>query len=100
MRVFMRKLTQTDLAQEPFGALPPFLTRDSLELQSESDVVERRQPGIERRLLKFGDPVRSKSHVGQLNEVLCRVLCHTICVSIQGIHEFGIAPTFGKHCPL
>ena len=25
---------------------------------------------------KFGDAVRSKSHTGQLNEVLCKVLCH------------------------
>jgi hypothetical protein len=44
---------------------------------------------------KFGDAVRSKSHVGQLNEVLCKVLCHNICVIIQGIYEFGITPTFG-----
>jgi transposase len=44
---------------------------------------------------KFGDAVRSKSHVGQLNEVLCKVLCHNICVIIQGIYEFGIPPTFG-----
>ena len=43
---------------------------------------------------KFGDAVRSKSDVGQINEVLCKVLCHNICVLIQEIHELGIEPTF------
>ncbi len=44
---------------------------------------------------KFGDSVRSKSDVGQINETLCKVLCHNICVLIQAIHELGIEPTFG-----
>jgi transposase len=43
---------------------------------------------------KFGDAVRSKSDIGQLNEVLCKVLCHNLCVLIQAIHELGIEPTF------
>ena len=43
---------------------------------------------------KFGDAVRSKSDVGQLNEVLCKVLCHNICVLIQAIHILGIEPAF------
>jgi hypothetical protein len=42
---------------------------------------------------KFGDAVRSKSNDGQVNEVLCKVLCHNICVLIQSIHELGIEPT-------
>jgi transposase len=45
---------------------------------------------------KFGDAVRSKSDIGQLNEVLCKVLCHNLCVIIQAIHELGIEPTFAK----
>jgi transposase len=45
---------------------------------------------------KFGDAVRSKSDIGQLNEVLCKVLCHNVCVLIQAIHELGIEPTFEK----
>lgn len=44
---------------------------------------------------KFGDSVRSKSDTGQINECLCKVLCHNICVLIQAIHELGIEPTFG-----
>jgi len=43
---------------------------------------------------KFGDAVRSKSTEGQVNEVLCKVLCHNICVLIQSLHELGIEPTF------
>ena len=43
---------------------------------------------------KFGDAVRSKSTEGQVNEVLCKVLCHNICVLIQSIHELGIDSTF------
>ena len=43
---------------------------------------------------KFGAAVRSKSDVGQVNEVLCKVLCHNVCVLIQAMHELGIEPTF------
>jgi len=45
---------------------------------------------------KFGDAVRSKSDIGQLNEVLCKVLCHNLCVLVQAMHELGIEPTFTK----
>lgn len=43
---------------------------------------------------KFGYSVRSKGDVGQVNEALCKVLCHNICVLIQAIHELGINPHF------
>ncbi len=43
---------------------------------------------------KFGGFVRSKTPVAQINEVLCKVLCHNICVIIQSICELGIEPTF------
>ena len=43
---------------------------------------------------KFGDSVRSKSDQGQVNEVLCKVLCHNICVLIRAMHELGIEPAF------
>ena len=33
---------------------------------------------------KFGDSVRSKREVAQVNEVLLKVLCHNICVVISG----------------
>jgi transposase len=43
---------------------------------------------------KFGGSVRSKSPIAQVNEVLCKVLCHNICVLIQSIYELGLEPTF------
>ena len=42
---------------------------------------------------KFGDSVRAKSKPGQVNEILLKVLCHNICVLIQSMHEFGVAPS-------
>ena len=48
---------------------------------------------------KFGDFVLSKSDIGQINEVLCKVLCHNICVVIQAIHELGIEPTLSAELP-
>ena len=43
---------------------------------------------------KVGDPLRSKSDVGQINEALCKVLCHNLCVLVQAMHELGIEPAF------
>ncbi|MGI9071931.1 MAG: transposase [Bryobacteraceae bacterium] len=43
---------------------------------------------------KFGSSVRSKTPVAQMNEVLCKVLCHNLCVLVQSIYELGIGPTF------
>ena len=39
---------------------------------------------------KFGENLRSKSDVGQINEVLCKVVCHNLCVLISAIHELGL----------
>lgn len=43
---------------------------------------------------KFGSSVRAKTSTAQVNEVLCKVLCHNICVLIQSIYELGIEPSF------
>jgi len=43
---------------------------------------------------KFGDSVRSKTEVAQVNEVLLKVLCHNICVVIHEMFELGIEPDF------
>jgi transposase len=43
---------------------------------------------------KFGEVVRAKMAVAQVNEVLCKVLCHNICCLIQSLYELGIEPTF------
>jgi transposase len=44
---------------------------------------------------KFGERVRSKTERAQVNEVLCKALCHNICCVIQSIYELGIDPSFG-----
>ena len=38
---------------------------------------------------KFRDHVRSKTPVAMVNEVLCKIICHNICVLIQETHELG-----------
>jgi len=44
---------------------------------------------------KFGASLRSKGDTAQMNEVLCKVLCHNICVVIQSMYELGIEADFG-----
>jgi transposase len=47
---------------------------------------------------KFGDSLRSKSDIGQINEVLCKVIAHNLCVLIACVHEIGLdSPAFGLH---
>jgi transposase len=43
---------------------------------------------------KFGDSVRSKTKVAQINEALCKVLCHNICCLIQSMYELNLKPKF------
>jgi transposase len=48
---------------------------------------------------KFGEVVRAKLPVAQVNEVLCKVLCHNICCLIQSLYELGLEPTFWETSP-
>lgn len=43
---------------------------------------------------KFGETLRSKGDVAQINELLCKVLCHNICCVIQSMYELGIGAEF------
>jgi transposase len=43
---------------------------------------------------KFGQRLRSKTMTAQINEALCKVLCHNLCVVIQSVHELGIEADF------
>jgi transposase len=45
---------------------------------------------------KFGDSLRSKTRTAQINEALCKVLCHNICCLIQSMFELGLKPKFWK----
>lgn len=37
---------------------------------------------------KFGGSLRSKARTAQINEALCKIIAHNICVLIQSMHEF------------
>lgn len=43
---------------------------------------------------KFGSSVRSKLPTAQVNEVLCKVLCHNLTCIVHAITEFGIKADF------
>jgi transposase len=43
---------------------------------------------------KFGERLRSKGRTAQVNEVLCKILCHNVCCLIQSIYELGVEPSF------
>ena len=43
---------------------------------------------------KFGERLRSKTYTAQVNEILCKVLCHNVCCLIQSIYELGVEPSF------
>jgi transposase len=43
---------------------------------------------------KFGQRLRSKTMTAQINEALCKVLCHNLCVVIQSVNELGIETNF------
>jgi transposase len=45
---------------------------------------------------KFGGSLRSKTRTAQINEALCKILAHNICVLIQSMFELGIKPEFYK----
>jgi len=43
---------------------------------------------------KFGDAVRSRTKTAQINETLCKILCHNICCLIQSMFELQLKPKF------
>ena len=47
----------------------------------------------------FGGSVKSKSAEAQVNEVLCKILAHNICVLIQSLYELGIESEFCTKTP-
>ncbi len=48
------------------------------------------EPTFSMTKAKIGDALRSKTDTALVNELLCKVLCHNICVLIQSMHELGI----------
>ena len=43
---------------------------------------------------KFGGSLRSRLFTAQVNEVLCKVLCHNLAVLVHSMFEFGVTPEF------
>ena len=43
---------------------------------------------------KFGDFVNCKNSIAQDNEILCKILCHNICVIIQELFLSSIEADF------
>ena len=43
---------------------------------------------------KFGGAVRSKDATAQINEVLCKILAHNICVVVHSMYALGVIPVF------
>lgn len=43
---------------------------------------------------KFGDSLRSRTKTAQINDALCKVLCHNLCCLIQSMYELGIKAEF------
>jgi transposase len=48
---------------------------------------------------KFGENVRSRNPIAQVNEILCKLIAYNLTVVIHEIFEHGIAPAFMKHKP-
>ena len=46
---------------------------------------------------KFGNFVRSKDWTAQVNEVLCKIICHNIACIIHEMHELGAEADFSKN---
>jgi len=66
----------------------------SIQVLPVPTLMPMRAYNIPRTVTLWPGRVLSKSDTGQINEVLCKVLCHSICVVIQSIHELGIEPIF------
>lgn len=43
---------------------------------------------------KFGERLRCKTTAAQINEVLCKMLAHNLCVLVQSMYELGVDTNF------
>jgi hypothetical protein len=43
---------------------------------------------------KFREALPSTTDTEEINQLLCKMLCHNLCVLIQSMYELGIEPEF------
>lgn len=46
-----------------------------------------KRSNVETTFHRIGQRLRSRTLTAQINEALCKVLCHNLCVVIQSVHE-------------
>jgi hypothetical protein len=45
---------------------------------------------------KFGENIRSRKPIAQVNEVICKLIAYNLTVVVHEMFENGIAPGFAK----
>lgn len=45
---------------------------------------------------KFGETLKSKNYTAQVNELLCKIIAHNICVLIQEMHALSVQSNFSR----
>ncbi len=45
---------------------------------------------------KFDERLKRKTEKAQINELLCKILCHNLCCGIRAIYELDIEVEFYK----
>ncbi len=68
-----------------------FKHEDFLAAYSKRSAIESTFSAVKR---KFGQSVRSKTFTAQVNEILCKVLCHNLSCLVMAMHKLGIEPSF------
>lgn len=91
------KALQTQLLESMFEAIPAeraaIMLIDDIPFKSNSKAQTSYGPKstlwettFHMIKAKFGQRLRSKTLTAQINEALCKVLCHNLCVVIQSVH--------------
>ncbi len=48
---------------------------------------------------KFGSDLMTKNHLANVNEILCKVLCHNLCCLISAYYELNVETSFCTQVP-
>lgn len=71
--------------REQIVAVPPEVRLSTA--RTEGTPLPRFKFGPDIIKAKFGTRVRAKTPVAQVNEVLCKVLCHNLCCLVHAAYE-------------